>query len=304
MIEIRQILCPTDFSEISRRAFDHAVAIARYYDARVRLLHVGSVVPVLTPGPAASGAAEAQAGADDRGTTLARLERFAQSEAGGAVPVECEIADGDPAREILARAAALPADLVVLGTHGRSGFARLVLGSTTERVLRQASCPVLSVPPRAPDAVPAAPVLFKRLLCALDFSDHSLNALEYALSLTGEADAHLIVLHVFEPPADVDDGAADAFPGVREYIAAALEERRRRLEAIVPANVQDYCTVETRLVTGRPHREIVRAADEEDVDAILMGVHGRSAADLWFFGSTAQQVVRHATCPVLTLRKG
>jgi nucleotide-binding universal stress UspA family protein len=88
------------------------------------------------------------------------------------------------------------ADLLVMGTHGRSGFEQLLLGSVTEKVLRKASCPVLTVPRRHPDAVPETPVLFKEILCPVDFSDCSMRALNHAMSLAQEADAHLTVLHV------------------------------------------------------------------------------------------------------------
>ena len=90
----------------------------------------------------------------------------------------------------------MKADLLVIGTHGRSGFERLVLGSVTEKVLRKASCPVLTVPKRLPDAVPVGPVLFKRILCPVDFSESSLHALSYAVSMAQEADGQLTVLHV------------------------------------------------------------------------------------------------------------
>ena len=96
----------------------------------------------------------------------------------------------------------MAADLVVMGTHGRSGFERLVLGSVTERVLRKSACPVLTVPKGIPD-VATPPVLFNRIVCAVDFSDCSMHALNYAMSLAQEADAHLTVVHVIELPPDV-----------------------------------------------------------------------------------------------------
>ena len=97
----------------------------------------------------------------------------------------------------------MPSDLLVMGTHGRSGFERLVLGSVTEKVLRKAACPVLSVPRNVGDVVPAPPVLFTRILCAVDFSDCSINALNHAMSLGQEADARLTVLHVIELPPEL-----------------------------------------------------------------------------------------------------
>jgi nucleotide-binding universal stress UspA family protein len=219
-----------------------------------------------------------------------------------------EICEGSTVAEILARASAMPSDLIVMGTHGRSGFERLVLGSVTEKVLRKAACPVLSVPRHVKDAVPLPPVLFKNILCAIDFSDCSTNALNYAMSLAQEADARLTVLHVLallpELPYSSPE-AVRAWPThVTEYIAEAEQDCRNRLKAAVPEEVKAYCAVETVLANGTPYREILRVAAEQRSDLIVVGIHGRSATDLLFFGSTAQHVVRQATCPVLTLRRG
>jgi nucleotide-binding universal stress UspA family protein len=176
-----------------------------------------------------------------------------------------------------------------------------MIGSVTEKVLRQASCPVLSVPPRAEDAGTLVP-LFKRILCAVDFSDCSMRALHYAMALAQEADARLTVLNVVELPADAHERLPHLSPGVREYVAAVEEDHRQRLASAVPEAVRAYCAVETMMVPGKPYREILRVAAEQLSDLIVIGVHGRGAVDRLFFGSTTQHVVRQATCPVLTLR--
>jgi nucleotide-binding universal stress UspA family protein len=221
------------------------------------------------------------------------------------VPIEVDVGEGNPATEILAKSTAMSSDLLVLGTHGLSGFDRLLLGSVTEKVLRKSACPVLSVPSHAPDMVPVAPALFRRILCAVDFSKCSLYALRYALSLAQEANASLIVLNVLELPVgpSSDPQAPAALPhGLLEYVVAVESNRRNELVALVPDESRAYCNVETRLVEGKPYQEILRVADEELIDLIVMGVRGRGAADLLLFGSTVQHVVRQAPCPVLTLR--
>src|SRR5688500_8871579 len=144
MIEIGRILCPIDFSDFSRRALDHAVAIARWYDSTITLLHVFSVVPVAAYAPGTPMHPSVVLTPMDRDEILASMRRLAEQEAGSAVPIEFEIVEGSAATEILARAHTMPSDLVVMGTHGRSGFERLMLGSVTEKVLRKATCPVLS----------------------------------------------------------------------------------------------------------------------------------------------------------------
>ncbi|MSO84129.1 MAG: universal stress protein [Acidobacteria bacterium] len=183
MIEIKRILVPIDFSDHSRHALDHAVAMARWYDSTITLLHVYSTVPVAAYAPGTTMHPSVAMTPMDRDALLALMRRFAEDEAGADRPIQCETCEGAAAAETLARAKALPADLIVMGTHGRSGFERLLLGSVTEKVLRKASCPVLSVPRGARDAVPALPVLFKDILSTIDFSDCSINALNYAMSL-------------------------------------------------------------------------------------------------------------------------
>jgi nucleotide-binding universal stress UspA family protein len=308
MIEIRRILCPIDFSDFSRRAFDHAVAIARWYGSTIRVLHVSAIAPVVVYAPGPAPVPTAVLTREDRDQLLASMQQFAETEADSDVSLEFEITEGHAAAEILSSAGSPATDLIVMGTHGRSGFERLLLGSVAEKVLRKAACPVLTVPHHGPDTVPAPPVLFTRILCAIDFSDYSMHALNYAMSLAQEADARLMVVHVIEvppeAPADFREGGFGPPQTLTEYIAAAEEERRQRLTDAVPDAVRAYCTVETIMPTGKPYREILHVASERQSDLIVIGIHGRSAADLLFFGSTAQHIVRQASCPVLTLRTG
>jgi len=151
-------------------------------------------------------------------------------------------------------------------------------------------------------------VLFKRIVCAIDFSDCSMHALNYAMSLAQEADAHLTVIHVTELPPDVPREAHEnvlADPrSLREYVALAEEDRRGRLQDAIPDSVRAYCAVDTVLATGKPYQEILRVAEEQKADLLVVGIHGRGAVDRLLFGSTAQHLVRQASCPVLTLRKG
>ena len=305
MIEIKRILCPIDFSDHSRHALDHAVAIARWYESTITLLHVCTAIPVAAYAPGTPILPSAVLTSADRDELRASMKRLADDEGAGDLPVQMEVVEGNTVGEILATAERLPSDLLVMGTHGRSGFERLVLGSATEKVLRKAACPVLSVPREMKDAVPVAPVVFKTILCAIDFSDCSMNALNYAISLAQEADARLTVLHVLEfAPEWPTREAGRVEDSVTDYVTEVEKERRTRLAAAVPDSVREFCAVETAMAYGSPYVEILRAADEQNSDLIVIGVHGRNAADVLFFGSTVQHVVRQAACPVLTLRKG
>ena len=305
MIEIKRILCPIDFSDHSRHALDHAVAIARWYESTITMLHVCTAIPVAAYAPGTPILPSAVLTPADRDELRASMKRLADDEGAGDLPVETEIIEGNTVGEILAMAERIPSDLLIMGTHGRSGFERLVLGSATEKVLRKAACPVLSVPRGVKDAVPAAPVVFKNVLCAIDFSECSMNALNYAISLAQEADARLTVLHVLEfAPEWPTREAGRVEDSVTDYVTEVEKERRTRLAAAVPDSVREFCAVETAMAYGSPYVEILRAADEQNSDLIVIGVHGRNAADVLFFGSTVQHVVRQAACPVLTLRKG
>jgi nucleotide-binding universal stress UspA family protein len=302
MTEIRRILCPVDFSDHSRRALDHAVATAKWYDSTVTVFNVCPLVPVTAYAPGTPMLPVTVPTPDDLDALLAAMKRFAESEAGVSVPLKFEIGEGDAVAEILERSAALPSDLIVMGTHGRHGFDRFVLGSVTEKVIRKATCPVLTVPPCTLDAVPVPP-LFTRILCAIDFSDASLKALEHAISLAEETDAHLTLAHVVEvTPAP--HGESESFLESRSlgaYVVAAAQDRAERLQRVIPDTARAFCTVDTILAIGKAYRELLRIASEQRSELIVLGAHGHSVSEL-LFGSTAHHIVRQAHCPVLTIR--
>ena len=256
MIEIRRILCPTDFSDFSRRALDYAVAIAGWYESTITVLHVFSTAPVAASAPGASDHEPIVLTRADRDQMLVEMQRFIEVKPAEGIPVEAMIREGSAASEILNQAIALNADLLVIGTHGRSGFERLLLGSVTEKVLRKAACPVLSVPPRLPDAVPATPVVFKGILCPVDFSVCSTRALTYAMSLAQEADANLTVLHVMTSELQDDTpGMSDPLTtDERLHLADSRRRReesiRQRLKEIVPDTIATYCCVEVTVSHG------------------------------------------------------
>jgi len=305
MIDIRRILCPVDFSDSSQHALKYAVTMANWYDAKVTLFHACVPVPISAYATVASMMPAMPVGMENDHEVRDAMETLASTVEGTRVPLEIALGEGYPAYAIAAKAAEAKSDLIVIGTHGRSGVERLMLGSVTEKVLRQAGCPVLTVPPKAGDPAPAAPATFKRIVCAIDFSDCSMRALEYAMSLAQESNSTLIVLHVIEPfPLRHAEGETvlSDFTLLKDYIAAAEEEGRALLAKAIPDAVRSYCQVETVQAVGKPYREILRLAATEASDLIVLGVHGRNPVDLLFFGSTAQHVVRGAACPVLTIR--
>ena len=295
MIEIRRVLCPIDFSECSRHALHHAIAVARWYDSTLTVLHVVANLPTMdVPGVPLS--------AVDRERVMAEMRCFT-----GQIPPEISISllvreASDIRRQILAEAQALRSDLIVIGSHGRSGVERLLLGSVTEKVVRKAPCPVMVVPPRAPDAAGAGLIHGgrPRILCAVDFSDASLGALEYAISLAEEADADLTLFHSIEvPPELLEHIPVPPDFNVDQCHAAARAACLQRLRELTPPSVRTYCHVDTAVAEGAAYRQILRLSAEQKTDLIVMGVHGRGAVDLLLFGSNTARVIRAATCPVL-----
>lgn len=300
MIDITRILCPIDFSEGSVRALEHAVSLARWYDAKVSVMHVFGTpaVPVAGSELVTYVGAMPPVRAED---VVDEVRRFCTRLLNGGPVPEIVIREGDPVKEIVAHASRMPADLLVLGTHGRSGFERLSLGSVAEKVLRKVPCPVLTVPPTREPAVTGG-LLFKTILCSLDFSPSSIRALEYAVSLAKEADARLVLLHVVEW--SVDDALAGemAHFSVSDYNRRMTDDASARLKAMLPVEARDWCRPTEIVTNGRAHREILRVAAETGASVIVMGVQGRGAVDLMVFGSTTYHVIRAAPCPVLTLR--
>lgn len=306
MWNVARILCPIDFSDASQHALAQAIVIARFFRARITVLHVHSqpYLPVPAYGMLTDVGTLALS-PEDTQRLREDVERFAAPAREAGLAVSIVVEPGMPVSHILATAKTLPADLIVIGTHGVSGFERLVLGSVTEKVLRKATCPVLTVPPRTEQS---AAVPFKHIVCAVDFSEASLKALTTALALAQEADAALTLVHVLEWPAPQTSGTVPAAPELGTGGVFDLERYRTQLEAeaadrlktLIPAGAKEWCTPETRILHGKPWAEILAAATARQADLIVIGVRGRNPVDVMLFGSTANQLVRRATCPVLT----
>jgi nucleotide-binding universal stress UspA family protein len=298
MVEIKSVLCPVDFSDFSRHALAHAIVLARWYGARLTVFH--AYPHPVEPPPVLYGGFPGMLPLDSlprmtasprqvHDDAIADVKRFCDATGTQGLDVRYEARPGSIVANILEEAATLNADLIVLGTHGRSGFGHLVIGSVAEHVLRKASCAVLTVPPLVAQPPGDPLVIFKRILCPVDFSEASLKALAYGLSLAKEADAELVMLHV------VEDTPGYLRPGAHGTIA--------RMTAMMPADARTWCSPDVLLGAGKPFQEILRTATERDIHVIVMGVHRRNLVDLMFTGSTTYQVIRAAACPVLTLKE-
>ena len=292
MIALRRVLCPVDFSNSSRRALDYASALAGWYGAQLSVLYIVPINGVMDV-PAV------RLDERERSLVLERLQMFAGA-VPSTVPLDLQV---DEAAEIhtaiLSRAADTQTDLLVLGTHGRSGLRRLMLGSVTERVLRSTPCATLVAPPLAIELLPTQPVRFQHIVCPTDFSTGSNAAVGCALSLAQQADAELLLLHVIEVPPEMREHPATSRIDVDAIRAAAEAEALRRLRELVPDAARKFCTVETAVAEGAADHAILTACAARNADLVVIGASHHGVLDRILFGSVAARVTRAAPCPVL-----
>jgi nucleotide-binding universal stress UspA family protein len=296
-VTIRTILCPIDLSDFSRPALAHAAALGRWYGAEVIVLHVfATVMPPATLGAYPAWMLHVP---EARGVITQELRSMLEPYTTGATTLRLHTAEGDASGEIVRHASELHADLVVIGTHGRSGFDRLTLGSVTEKVLRKAPCPVLTLPPDA--ASNPADVQYHSILCPTDFSSSSEYGIDFALGVARRSGATVTVLHVIEM-VDEDANATDEATPTGDHARRRCEIEAAALHSLLATHVRPSDRVSELITTGKPHRAILCAAADCRADLIVIGVRGRGPMDLTLFGSTTNQVVRRATCPVITIR--
>lgn len=298
----RRVLAPTDFSARSLRAVGFAEGLARRTGAVLVLLHVAE--PIAYPAdlgyaPVLPGEVEVELQAAAR----KRLDELVAGLQARGMTVEGVLRSGRPYGEITEGARDLGADLITLTTHGFTGLKHVLLGSTAERVVRQAPCPIWVLrepaPAGADEAVGAAAVELRRILVAVDFSAHSLHALEYATTVATHFGAELSLVHVIERPV-VD-------PAMAEVDGSAFEEQshrhaQSRLDELAATGRHSGLKVSHEIASGVPWHEVVEFAGRTGPDLIVVGTHGYTGLRHVLLGSTAERVVRHATRPVLVVR--
>lgn len=268
MLQIRRLLLPTDYSDTAQRALAYAMRLADAHDAELHVLYAR------VPGDDVNCPTDLKSEAWLGG----RSERIVQAEREG---------DG-VAEVVLDYADEHDTDVIVMGTHGRRGFERAMLGSIAEKVVRRASCPVLTVPPTAEDGH------IERILVPIDFSEHAALALAHASALAELFGAHLDVLHVLYnatvPSAYGMEPVGTLGPEVVGRSRAALAQM---VEAAAPGT-----SWEAHTELGYAASEIARFAERSGADLIVMATHGWTGLKHFLLGSVTEKVVRHAPCPV------
>lgn len=276
---MKNVLSPVDLSEVSRHALEHAAALTRALGGRLRVLYVADAFP--------GGRTIADARAD--------LDAFLATAKLPAGSADATVVIGEPKQEILRAAASSPTDCIVMGTHGRGGFERFVVGSVTEHVMRKSACPVLAVPPGDRQSPPDG--TFRRIVCAIDFAPASLRAFEHARALVA-AGGTLTLAHAVAWPFGTGPGAMP--PEIEALRASLVSDAQSQLERLA-AGTRAGVAIEHRVTTGTPYADILAHARRATADLIVTGRHSQATGDLALLGSTTRRVLHDAPCPVLTV---
>ncbi len=282
-ITINRILLATDFSPEAQNALQCAVSLAKRYESTIFLTHALSTEGSI-------GAVEAWPDLADvmRHDAEQSLAKLASAEDLRLLPHEVILRSGDTWDVISQVLSDKNVDLIVMGTQGRGGIRKLFLGSTAEKVLRHATCPVLTV---GPHVQLVSLNRFGHVFCASDFSSGSMRALTYALSLAEEDRAELTLLHVIQ-----------SMPVSESELLEWKQQDREKLSQMVPPDADLAHKPEIEVVVGIPEAEIVRWADIRKADLIVMGCHSGGAVSTHLPWTTLHHVLQHAHCPVLTVR--
>jgi nucleotide-binding universal stress UspA family protein len=302
-LEIRSVMLATDFSEASDKPSRHALAVARCCGAKFYLAHVVSSWGITMSGPDALALAEEAAVRD----ASQLLDNLARSESLNGLPREVIVRQGEIWTELQTIIREQKIDLVVIGTHGRQGVGKFLLGSVAEQIFRQADCMVLTVGPVCyqqprvgnPDSDPT--VLFPT-----DFSHDSLRALPCAVSRANQFGAKLVLLNILPVISEAQamhGCTAEAFIKIRENARVTSIGRLAKLVQHAQLKIQPEFVAE--FGTGVPVSEdILNFSERLDAGAIIMGLHpakhvGMASHLPW---ATAYEIVSRAGCPVLTVR--
>jgi len=285
-IAINNILFATDFSPHSNAALPYALAIAHQYGARLFGAHVISSDEFLYPSPEVW-PAHLQQEEQLQEEVVTRLEEQLRG-----VPHQALSGIGNVWAVLRRMVSEHDIDLIVVGSHGRTGARKLLMGSVAEKLFRQASCPVLTVGPRVVDQKSSV-AEFNHILFATDFGKESAAAASYAVSVAHEHQARLSLLHILQQR---HPGAVSPEP--------SSDLLFRRLRDLVPPDTELLSHPDYFIQFGLPAERILQFSSAHEIDLIVVGVHPHEAvsAVTHLAHTTAQHIVAHAACPVLTVR--
>lgn len=287
-VSLKNILFATDYSPAANAALPYVIGIARRYGSKVYAVHVrtpevyGTALP--ESWPILAEAAE-KLGQEEAAGLKKRL---------GDIPHEVVIGEGDVWGVVSRAIKEKDIDLLVLGTRGRTGLGKVLLGSVAEVIFRQSPCPVLTVGPRASQDAERL-LEMKEILYPTDFTPECLAAAPYAISLAQEHQARLTLLHVIEKPA----------VGELVHPENYVESTQRRLHELVSAEAELWCEPHVLVEQGAPADKVLEVAEKRHADLIVLGLRrpeGPIGVATHLVRATAHKIVSHAGCPVLTVR--
>lgn len=301
MLNIKNILLPTDFSNCATQALEHALYLAKCCNATLHIFHAIVLHQRDPHNPAFHFPDLQELQGKLKKTARERMDGDlrASSESEKAVDVVMEEAWGISATGlILEYAEEHQIDLIVMGTHGRRGLGYMFLGSIAEEVVRKSPCPVFTV---RESAKPRLPRNTEKILSPIDFSDHSIMAMLTAREVANLYNAGLQILHVIE------ETTHPAFYGIgREIVwglrAEIVNRSQNELSRIFNEHKEPKVAWEFKIVAGHVANEILEYALHNSVDLIVLATHGLTGLKHFLLGSVAEKVIRRAPCPVITVK--
>jgi nucleotide-binding universal stress UspA family protein len=294
MIQLKRILFPTDSSRCADQAFTHAVHLARKYQAEIHMLHA---IVLANPTDYFRNIEEIYSQLKE--IARAKMSSTIEAHKAGDLKIEqIQLPAVSAGSMSLSYAAEYDIDLIVMGTHGRRGLGHLLLGSIAEEVVRSAPCPVMTVRERK-EGVAAEKI--ERILVPVDFSEHSRKSLTYAKELALSYGARLQLLHIIEepiyPPFYLVYKISPLGPKA-DIEGKSKEELERFLKEAPGPDVE----ADMAVTDGRAANSIVKFAEKNASDLIVIATHGLTGFEHMLLGSVAEKVVRFAPCPVFTIK--
>lgn len=293
-MKFNKILVPIDFSEYSERAFNYALALSGQFGSRLTLINIDELFRSVYPEDGMQLYNIEETAQKRIELIQSQLQKYIQQAAEKNIPATYAIVRGDSVSEkLLEHIEQNQYDMVVMGTHGRTGLKHIFLGSIAEKIVRLSPAPVLTIH-ECVDCFKA-----KKILVPIDFSAYSLQALEYAKSIANSLGAEITVMHVIERviyPAFYPEGyypIVDFEPKLHDQILESIDVFLKQIPDI---------TVDKVVTAGRPSDEIVQYANNNQIDLIIMATRGLSGLQHLIVGSTAERIVRLSSIPVLTVR--
>jgi nucleotide-binding universal stress UspA family protein len=296
MINIKNVLVPTDFSDCAQSAYELALHIAKQFNAKLTVLHARVMFsddPSTIP-----------ADYKDIKQSQEKIDRFLldrlQKDTAKAVEgifIEQKVTRGySAAPAILEFIHESKIDLVVMGTHGHTGLSHFLLGSVAEQVVRYSPCPVVTL--RREAGVIAQP---HRILVPFDFSELSKKAFHYAVNFARKFDSKIDLVYVVEE--DVHPALyAWGLKSIKDLIPDIKSRVEKSFKSTIETEKATQLNVAYYVLAGKPHRELISLAQEQGHDLIIIATHAHSGIDKFLLGSVTEKIIRAAHCAVLTLK--